>query len=84
MSCRLVIAEKPSVAQDIAAVLGARERGDGCIRGNDWIVTWCIGHLVELAQAAAYEERFGKWRLEEGFTWERTDRAEILRQKAGL
>ena len=65
MSCRLVIAEKPSVAQAIAAVLGARERGDGCIRGKDWIVTWCVGHLVELAQAAAYDERFAKWRLED-------------------
>ncbi len=65
MSCRLVIAEKPSVAQAIAAVLGARERGDGCIRGNGWIVSWCVGHLVELAQAAAYDERFAKWRLED-------------------
>lgn len=62
---RLVVCEKPSVAQAIAAVLGARERGDGCIHGNGWIVTWCIGHLVELAQAASYEERFAKWRLED-------------------
>ena len=62
---KLVICEKPSVAQAIAAVLGARERGDGCIRGNGWIVTWCVGHLVELAQAAAYDERFAKWRLED-------------------
>ena len=62
---RLVICEKPSVAQAIAAVLGVRERGDGCIRGKDWIVTWCVGHLVELAQAAVYEERFAKWRLED-------------------
>ncbi len=62
---RLIVCEKPSVAQAIAAVLGARERGDGCIRGKDWIVTWCVGHLVELAQAAAYEERFAKWRLED-------------------
>ncbi len=65
MSCRLVIAEKPSVAQAIAAVLGAQEREDGYIRGKDWIVTWCVGHLVELAQAAVYEERFAKWRLED-------------------
>ena len=62
---RLIVCEKPSVAQAIAAVLGARERGDGCIRGKDWIVTWCVGHLVELAQAAAYEERRAKWRLED-------------------
>ncbi|NCC84373.1 MAG: DNA topoisomerase III, partial [Clostridia bacterium] len=62
---RLIVCEKPSVAQAIAAVLGARERGDGCISGKDWIVTWCVGHLVELAQAAAYEERFARWRLED-------------------
>ena len=47
----LIIAEKPSVAQSIAAVLGAKERKDGCICGNGWIVSWCVGHLVELASA---------------------------------
>ena len=46
---RLIVCEKPSVAQAIAAVLGAQEREDGYIRGKDWIVTWCVGHLVELA-----------------------------------
>ena len=59
---KLIIAEKPSVAGAIAAVLGAKERGDGCICGNGWIVTWCVGHLVELAQASAYDERYSKWR----------------------
>ena len=47
---RLIIAEKPSVAQAIAAVLGARERKEGFIAGEDVLVSWCIGHLVELAQ----------------------------------
>jgi len=61
----LVIAEKPSVAQSIAAVLGAKERKDGCICGNGWTVTWCIGHLVEPAQAGAYDEHFAKWRRED-------------------
>lgn len=65
MGIRLVITEKPSVAQAISAVLGARERKDGCIVGNGWIVSWCVGHLVELAQASAYDERFAKWRLED-------------------
>ena len=46
----LVIAEKPSVARDIADVLGARGRSEGYIRGEDHIVTWAIGHLVALAQ----------------------------------
>lgn len=58
---RLVIAEKPSVAQAIAVVLGAKERGDGCICGNGWIVSWCVGHLVELAPAATYNECYAKW-----------------------
>lgn len=61
----LVIAEKPSVAQSIAAVLGAKERKDGCICGNGWTVTWCVGHLVEPAQADAYDERYTKWRRED-------------------
>jgi len=58
---KLVIAEKPSQAQAIAAVLGAKERKDGCIAGNGWIVSWCVGHLVELASADAYDERYAKW-----------------------
>lgn len=62
---KLVICEKPSVAQTISAVLGAKERKDGCICGNGWIVTWCVGHLVELAQASTYDERFAKWRRED-------------------
>ena len=47
---QLVIAEKPSVAQSIAKVLGADERKDGYMEGNGSIVSWCVGHLVELAQ----------------------------------
>lgn len=62
---KLVIAEKPSVAAAIAAALGAKERKDGCICGNGWVVTWCVGHLVELAQASAYGERYAKWRRED-------------------
>ena len=59
---RLVICEKPSVAKAISAVLGANERGDGYLSGSGYIVSWCFGHLIELAQADAYNESYGKWR----------------------
>jgi len=62
---RLVIAEKPSVAQSIAAVLGVTSRKDGYLEGPDDIVSWCIGHLVELSPADQYDERYGKWRFED-------------------
>lgn len=62
---RLVVCEKPSVAQSIAAVLGARERKDGCICGSGYVISWCVGHLVELAQAGAYDENFTRWRYED-------------------
>ena len=58
---RLVIAEKPSVAQSIAKVLGADERKDGYMEGNGSIVSWCVGHLVELAQPDAYSDAWKKW-----------------------
>ena len=61
----LIITEKPSVARAIAAALGANVRGDGCIHGNGLIVSWCCGHLVELATPAAYDEKLGKWRRED-------------------
>lgn len=57
----LVIAEKPSVAQSIAAVLGANKRHEGYMEGSNYIVSWCIGHLVELATADTYDERYAKW-----------------------
>lgn len=60
---KLVIAEKPSVAKSIAAVLGANKRRDGYLESSSYLVSWCVGHLVELADAAAYEERYGKWNL---------------------
>ena len=61
----LVIAEKPSVAQSIAKVLGATSRRDGYLEGNNYIVSWCVGHLVELADASSYDERYAKWRYED-------------------
>ena len=58
---QLVIAEKPSVAMSIARVLGARSRKDGYMEGGGWLVSWCVGHLVELAPADAYDPRYSKW-----------------------
>ena len=60
----LVIAEKPSVAQSIARVIGAGERKGGYMEGNGYIVSWCIGHLVELAPPDAYFEAWKKWDYE--------------------
>jgi len=60
---RLVIAEKPSVAQSIAAVLGAKARHDGYLEGGGYIVSWCFGHLAELADAAVYNADYAKWTL---------------------
>ena len=59
---KLVIAEKPSVAMSLAAVLGAREKKDGYMEGNGYLVSWCVGHLLELAQPEAYGEQYAKWR----------------------
>lgn len=61
----LVIAEKPSVAQSIAKVLGATSRKDGYIEGNNYIVSWCVGHLVGLADASSYDDRYAKWRYDD-------------------
>ena len=58
---KLVIAEKPSVAQSIAKVIGAYDRKDGYVEGSGYIVSWCVGHLVGLAQADAYDEKYKKW-----------------------
>ena len=58
---KLVLAEKPSVAQNIARVLGATKREDGYIEGNGYIVSWCVGHLVELAEPEAYDAKYSKW-----------------------
>ena len=60
---RLVIAEKPSVAQSIAAALGVKGRNDGYIEGGGYIVSWCFGHLAELSDAAAYNADYAKWKL---------------------
>lgn len=65
MSFRLVIAEKPSVAQSIAAVIGADKRKDGYMEGNGYRVSWCIGHLAGLADAEHYDPKYAKWRYDD-------------------
>ena len=62
---KLVIAEKPSVAQSIAAVLGATKRNDGYLSGGGYLVSWCFGHLAELAGADVYDEKYAKWRYDD-------------------
>ena len=62
---KLVIAEKPSVARSIAAVIGATKKQNGYIEGSGYLVSWCIGHLVSFADAGRYDERFKKWRYED-------------------
>ena len=65
MTKRLVIAEKPSVGMSIASVLGVKDRKDGYIEGRDYIVSWGFGHLVELANADTYDEKYAKWRYDD-------------------
>lgn len=61
---RLYLCEKPSQGKDIAKVLGATKRGEGCLVGNDVTVTWCIGHLLETAPPETYDPAYKKWALE--------------------
>ena len=62
---RLVVCEKPSVARSIAAVLGAGRREDGFLSGGGYLISWRFGHLAELSDADAYDEKYGKWRRED-------------------
>ena len=61
----LVVAEKPSVAQTIGKVLGATSRKDGYLEGEGYLVSWCVGHLVGLADASVYAQRYAKWRYDD-------------------
>jgi DNA topoisomerase-3 len=60
----LIVAEKPSVARDLGRVLGATQRGPGCLEGNGLRITWCIGHMVELVQPAEYTPDWKRWQFE--------------------
>ena len=65
MNHKLVIAEKPSVAHSLAAVIGATARKDGYLEGNGWRVSWCVGHLAGLADADSYDPKYAKWRYDD-------------------
>ena len=60
---KLVIAEKPSVAKSIAAVIGANIARDGYMEGGGYLVSWCVGHLIELAEPQLYADKYEKWNL---------------------
>ena len=62
---KLVLAEKPSVAMSLSKVIGANQRGDGYMEGNSYLVSWCVGHLVELAEPEEYDGKYEKWRKED-------------------
>ena len=62
---KLVIAEKPSVAQSLSAVIGATARKDGYLEGSGWRVSWCVGHLAGLADADSYDPKYAKWRYDD-------------------
>ena len=77
----LIITEKPSAARAIAEALGANVRGDGCIHGGGLIVSWCCGHLIELATPAAYDEKLAKWRRKDLPILPETWKTGVLRDK---
>lgn len=62
---KLVLAEKPSVAMSLSKVIGADQRGDSYMEGNGYLVSWCVGHLVELSQPEAYDEKYAKWKYDD-------------------
>ena len=62
---KLVIAEKPSVGAAIAAVIGANEKCSGYYEGGGYLVSWCVGHLISLADAATYNEQYRKWKYDD-------------------
>lgn len=65
MGKTLVLAEKPSVAKEIARVLGCNKNGNGCLEGEKYIVTWALGHLVTLADPDVYDKKYEKWDMQD-------------------
>ena len=79
----LVICEKPSVAMSIAKVIGATGRQNGYYEGGGYIVSWCVGHLIQMASPSAYDEKYGKWRLEDLPIIPRQYKYEVVRATRG-
>lgn len=65
MAKSLIITEKPSVAQEFARILGVSGRNDGYIENDSYVITWCVGHLVEMVYPEEYDEKYKKWKLED-------------------
>ena len=65
MAKALIITEKPSVAQEFARILKVSGRKDGCLENDAWVITWCVGHLVEMVYPEEYDVRYKKWKLED-------------------
>ena len=61
MSKTLLLAEKPSVGRELARVLGCKHQGEGCLEGDRYVVTWALGHLVELSPPEEYDKAWAKW-----------------------
>ncbi len=61
----LIITEKPSVAQEFARILRVSGRNDGYIENNEYVITWCVGHLVEMVYPEEYDEKYKRWKLED-------------------
>ena len=76
----LVLAEKPSVARDIARVLGCHKQINGAIEGDRYVVSWGLGHLVELADPEAYDPKYKEWRMEDLPMMPEPFRLEVIRQ----
>ena len=83
MGKTLVLAEKPSVARDLARVLGCRQNGSGCIMGGQYIVTWALGHLVTLADPEVYDKKYQTWRMEDLPMLPRKMQLVVIKQTAG-
>ena len=81
---KLVIAEKPSVAQSLAAVIGATDRKDGYLEGNGWRVSWCVGHLAGLADADSYDPKYAKWRYDDPVSYTHLDVYKRQSDRRGL
>ena len=80
MKKSLILAEKPSVARDIARVMKCAQKGNGYLEGDRYIVTWALGHLVTLMEPEGYDEKYKKWRLEDLPMLPKTLKLEVIRQ----
>ena len=86
MKHKLVIAEKPSVALSISKIIGANGKKDGYYEGNGYRVSWCVGHLIQMANPDSYDEKYAKWNIEDlpiiprniNMRWQRQRRNSLL------